>query len=150
MLNLFTKPFFRHITAGVLILIIALGIGWYFGSNGKAELKGELKAVNEEVDLLRQTVSHLAKQPKIKVHNQIEDVKVKDGSTLDFIPEIEIEQNNIRDPVNLEKPSPILSQETKREIVKLENHLNKLIDGNRRKRKQQKLKEEIERLRNPP
>ena len=101
MLKLFTKPIFRHLTAGILILIIALGIGWFFGSNGKAELKGELTAVLEEVELLRYTVSEMAKTPKLHVENNVQDVKVKDGSALHFVPKTDIKQLNKREQIEL-------------------------------------------------
>ena len=142
-----TKSIHRHALHFTLVLIL-FGIGYWRGSKGKAELKGELKAMKTEVGTLRVTMHKIAQQPKVNVQNQIEDVKVKDGSQLSFIPETDIQQINVSDPAPEQKA--IIPVKNQIKILEKQEQLNRLIKDDRRPKKQRKLLEEIDQLKIPP
>lgn len=112
-----TKSIHRHLLHFVLVLIL-FGVGFWYGSNGKAELKGEIKGIKRELSELRDN----AKKPKISVHNNVEDVKVKDGSQLHFVPDTEIQQINIDSPVQEQKA--IIPVKNQINILRLQERLN--------------------------
>lgn len=143
-----TKSLHRHLLHFSIVLIL-IGVGFYFGSTGKAELKGELNAHEDEIKELRQLVSHIAKQPKVNVQNEIKDVKVKNGSKLSFIPDVEVQQINTTTEVK-QPVKAIISTKDQENINKLQNQLNRLKSKGKRRKKQRKLQEEINKLREPP
>ncbi len=138
-----TKSISRHALHFSIVAII-LGFGFWLGSEGKAELKGEIKGVKSELVELRDN----AKKPKISVHNNVEDVKVKDGSQLHFIPDTEIQQLNVDSPVQEKKA--IIPVKNQMKILKLQERLNNLKSEGKRPKRQRKLQERLNKLRNPP
>mgnify|MGYP000504163636 CR=1 FL=1 len=104
LLSLFAKPITRHITAGVVILLIVFGGGWFLGYKfihkklDKAETKADTNqgkyeelqecfdGLEERYNLMQESIIEIAKQERIRIQNQIQDVKVKDGSDLNFSP----------------------------------------------------------------
>lgn len=138
-----TKSIYRHLLHFTLVLIL-FGVGFWYGSNGKAELKGEIIGIRSELEELRDN----AKKPKISVQNNVKDVKVKDGAQLSFIPETQVHQINVDGPEQEIKAIVPIKNQIK--ILKLQEHLNHLKENGKRKKKQQKLQEEINRLRKPP
>lgn len=140
------KSIYRHLLHFSLVLVL-IGIGFWYGSEGKAELKGELNAHEDEIKELRGLVSEIAKQPKVNVQNEIQDVKVKDGSQLNFIPETDIKQFNISDPEPpKQKPIPAKNQ---KKINNLQDRLNNLKEKGKRPKRQIELQNKIDRLREP-
>lgn len=121
--NIFKIPLIRHIIAGILI--------FYIG-----EKKGQIKALYNEITHLRVVVD----KPKIKVENQIQNVKVKDGASLSFSPSTDVRQNNIQtDSI------PVLN-DLEIEIKALEAELEGLKSKGKRKGKQRRLSKKINTL----
>lgn len=138
-----TKSIHRHLLHFSLVLGL-IGVGFWYGAQGKAELKGEIKGIKSELSELREN----AKKPKISVHNNVEDVKVKDGAQLHFVPDTEIQQINVS-KVDWEDKS-VLPVQNQIKILEKQKQLDKLKKKNKRKRKQSKLQEEIDQLKIPP
>ncbi|PHS04362.1 MAG: hypothetical protein COA88_13600 [Kordia sp.] len=100
MLSILSTPLFRKI----LSAIITIGIGFYIGYSLRNDqikslrkeknfAKGEFKQLNTSyhqlrvtTDTLQSVIIQLAQQERIQVANYISDTKVKDGSTLNFVP----------------------------------------------------------------
>ena len=109
MLSILSSPIFRKI----LSALIVGGIGFYFGFTlkenqlqdtrkekhiaiGKYEqLTSHYNQLHITKDTLLAVVIKLAKQERIKVENHISDTKVKDGSTLSFVPKTRAEITSI-------------------------------------------------------
>lgn len=137
-----TKSIHRHL----LHLIIVLGTGYYFGSEGKAELKGKSDANEKRVEKLEKIVAEKLKQPNLSVNNDIQDVKVKDSSQLHFVPKTDVNQVNNQIPLTNQKK---LSTETIGKIKILQEKLEYLQKEDKRPLRQLKLKRKINRLKNP-
>ncbi len=133
---LIQKLIHRHLIHFLLVLGL-IGVGFWYGVQGKAELKGEIKGIKSELSELREN----AKKPKISVHNNVEDVKVKDGSQLHFVPDTEIQQLNIESQVQGQEA--IIPVKNQIKILELQERLNNLKEKGKRSKKQRKLQEEI-------
>ena len=151
---LIQKSIHRHLIHFFIVLIL-FGVGFYFGSTGKAELKGELNATKKEsesnkkdIKELRQILSQIAQQPR--VNNEIRGVKVKDGSQLHFVPDTELQQLNIDSPVPEQEVKATIPVKDQMKILKLQERLNNLKSEGKRPKRQRKLQDQINRLRNPP
>ncbi len=132
MIKILKIPFVRHLLAAVFILFI----GYHYGTKGKASIQGELNANKSEILELRLLVSEIAKQPKNSVKNIVTDVKVKDGSTLDFAPKTHLKDNDtINNDIDSEpKEFKVLSKREKRKLERF----NKFKERQARKDKKQK------------
>ncbi len=139
MLTILTNPIFRKIITSLIIG----GIGFYGGFTLKQkQLQQQRKQKNIAIgkyeqltvhyqqlrtvaDTLQNVVIMLAKQERINVVNYVQNTKVKDGSTLNFVPKthatltaLKISKTATLIPQNVFKPSapvPILPEPIKKE-----------------------------------
>lgn len=100
MISILSNPILRKLIAGVLTLAIGFYAGFtlkqkqlkserqeknsYAGKYDQAQI--EIADLKECRDTLLNTVIALAMQERIKVDNHITDTKVKDGSSIHFVP----------------------------------------------------------------
>lgn len=145
---MFKIPFTRHLVQLIIQFVLIGGIGYHFGSIGKAELKGKSTANEKRLETLENLFAEKFMQPNVSVENEIQDVKVKDGSQLHFIPETDIQQFNVSDP---EPPKQkTIPAKNQKKINNLQERLNNLKEKGKRPKRQIELQNKIDRLRNPP
>ena len=119
MLSILTSPILRKLLTAIITIGIGFSIGYSlrndqikslrkdknFAKGQFQQLTSSYEQLQTVTDTLQNTIIHLAVQERIQTTNYISDTKVKDGSTLSFVPKtranLSVVKTNIIDVIPL-------------------------------------------------